>query len=134
MPPAPSGPEPPEPGTSDRPAGRRRWLILAPVAALLVIMGIVQVPYFVISPGPTRDVYPLIRVDGHQTYPSSGHLLMVAVDFRRANVYQALWAWLSPTEALLPQRDLFAPGETDQQEQHIALSEMDTSKIGRAHV
>jgi PDZ domain-containing protein len=105
-----------------------------PVVALLVILGVVQVPYFVISPGPTRDVYPLIHVRGHQTYPSSGHLLMVAVDFRRANTYEALWAWLSPTEALLPERDLLAPGETDQQEQHVALSQMDTSKIDAAIV
>src|SRR5712692_7549284 len=134
VPPAPDTLEPYQAGIPVRPPRWRRWLFLTPVVALLVILGVVQVPYFVISPGPTRDVYPLIHVRGHQTYPSSGHLLMVAVDFRRANTYEALWAWLSPTEALLPERDLLAPGETDQQEQHVALSQMDTSKIDAAIV
>ena len=94
----------------------------------------VRLPYFVIGPGPARDVEPLIHVSGTQTFPSGGHLLLTAVTIRQANAYDLFGAWLDPASSVLPERDILAPGETQEQEAEVARSEMDTSKIDAAIV
>jgi len=104
------------------------------VAILAFVLSVVRIPYFVIQPGLAEDVEPLIQVQDHQTFTPHGHLLLTAVTFYQPNVYQALWAWIDKTETVVPERDILAPGETQQQESTRALSEMDTSKIDAAVV
>ena len=108
--------------------------MLIPIAALAWILYFVRIPYFVISPGPAQDVLPLIHIDGHPVYPANGHLLLTAVHLQQANLYEAVWAWLDTTQAVLPEDEILAPGETQQQEAQRQLSEMDTSKIDAAYV
>jgi PDZ domain-containing protein len=132
--PAPFDPERFEAGF---PAQRRRasrWLALVPVLALALILGLVDVPYFLLSPGPTEDVVPLIHIEGGGDFPSGDHMFLVAVSFQRPNVYQALFGWVSPTHAVDPERAYVFPGQTDQQERQAAFSQMDTSKINAAIV
>lgn len=109
-------------------------LFLVPVATLLFILSIVRLPYFVLSPGPAEDVETLIHISQHQTFPSQGHLLLTSVSFYHPNVYQAFGAWLDPAESVVPEGDLIAPGQSQQQEVQQALSQMDTSKIDAAIV
>jgi PDZ domain-containing protein len=122
--------------TSAPPSRRRgrRLTFLIPLFALAYIGYVVRLPYFVIAPGPASDVEPLIHIQDHQTYQSDGHLLLTAVTLQQPNVYQAVGAWLSPSESVVPERDILGPGQTPQQETQVALSQMDTSKIDAAVV
>ena len=88
------------------------------VAAL--VASLVPVPYVILSPGPTLNTLgqtsgrPLIKIDGHRTYPTSGHLNLVTVSFLGGpgdgfNVFTALRAWLSPHTAVVPERSCSRP-------------------------
>ena len=132
--PAPFDPERFEAGMPPRPSERRPGLALLPVLALLAVLFVVPVPYFLVTPGPAEDVIPLIHISGHQTYPTEGHLLLTTVGFDTANAYQALWALVAPNRELFKESDFLAPGESTQQQQQRSLSDMDTSKIDAAIV
>jgi Lon-like protease len=110
------------------------WLVLVPIATLAFALYFVQLPYFVIGPGPSQDVEPLIHVDDRPVYPSEGRLLLTTVTVDRTNAYGLLAAWLSPDEAVVSEREVLAPGQTEEQEVQVARSQMDTSKIDAAVV
>jgi len=62
----------------------------------------------------------MIEITGHRTYPTDGHLNMVTVSFiggpgSSFNIFAALRAWLSPHEAVVPEQEIFTPGQTEQQ-------------------
>jgi Lon-like protease len=108
----------------------RRWgAILLPLLVLAYILSLVRLPYFVVTPGPARDVEPLIHIDERTVYSSKGHFLLTSVRFRQANVYDVVASWVDPFKSLLPERALIAPGETPEEEAQVAQSQMDTSKI-----
>jgi PDZ domain-containing protein len=109
-------------------------LILIPIAVLVIVADRITLPYYVLAPGPARDVEPLIEIDDHRTYPSDGRLLLTAVDLSRANVYELIGAWLDPSRAAVPEREIIPPGQTPEEEFEAARSEMDTSKIDAAVV
>ena len=99
---------------------RSLTLTIAGLATLIAIAVavLVPVPYVILLPGPTLNTLgndtsgqPLIKISGHQTYPTTGHLNMVTVGFNggpgvRLNIFQALRGWLSPTNAVVPEVDL----------------------------
>jgi Lon-like protease len=133
-----------EPGPPPRPddgfahqaspqSGTALFAIL-PIAALFVILTVLPTPYFLITPGSAEDVIPLIKITGHPTFPPTGHLLLTTVGFQRANIFGALLAKILPHHELFPEEAFLAPGQTDQQQQQQALSQMDTSKIDAAVV
>jgi PDZ domain-containing protein len=136
----PTGPARPDTAAAEAPGStrRRRWraalIVFVPLALLAVLASMVQLPYYVLSPGPARDVQPLIHIDGRTVYPSDGRLLLTAVNVRRASVYDAVEAWIDPAKSVVPERDILAPGETPEQQSERARSEMDTSKIDAAVV
>jgi PDZ domain-containing protein len=117
---------------------RRRWrsgvTILIGVVVVALVVSMVRIPYYVISPGPARDVKPLIHIDERTVYPSDGSLLLTAVNLRQADVYSAMEAWIDPAKSVVPERDILGPGETEEQQSERARSEMDTSKIDAAVV
>ncbi len=112
---------------------------LATVAAVAVAV-LFPVPYVILKPGPTLNTLgkgssgqPLIAITGHQTYPTSGHLNMVTISYEggpgsNLNVFQALLAWLAPSEAVVPQSELFPPGQTAQQTQTQDTEQMASSQ------
>jgi PDZ domain-containing protein len=97
-------------------------VLLAALAAVFV-----PVPYVILSPGPTLNTLgrgpsgrSLIQITGHPVYPTAGHLNLVTVSFQGGpsnslNIFAALRAWLTPHEAVVPQEELFIPGQTQQQ-------------------
>jgi PDZ domain-containing protein len=121
-------------GATRRPRWVAALMVLATLAVLALVASLIRLPYYVISPGPARDVKPLIHIDEQTVYPSDGHLLLTAVNLRQANVYDALEAWIDPAKSVVPERDILAPGETHEEEVERARSEMDTSKIDAAVV
>jgi PDZ domain-containing protein len=141
-----TGPDglPPARPVEDAPAtyGRssRRWwrrsVFLVPVVFLLAVPAFIRIPYFVVSPGPAENVIPLISVRGQQTYRPKGGLLLTSVyeSTGRVTVYQALKGWLDPSEAVVPERDILAPGQTVKQGELVAKSQMDESIYNAALV
>jgi PDZ domain-containing protein len=109
---------------------RRRLPYLAvPIAALLIVLSEVTLPYWSEGPGPAREVEPLIDVSGHQVYQSQGKFILTSVSGHPLNAFQAIGAWLDPKRAVVPE-DLFVlPGESEQQAIERASSEMDQSKL-----
>src|SRR5580658_8210977 len=103
-------------------------LIIAGVCVLagLVVTAVTSVPYVALTPGPTLntlgspDGQPLIQISGVRTYPTSGNLNMVTISYSggpgtRFNIFNALDAWLTPDDAVVPQSEIFTPGQTQQQ-------------------
>jgi Lon-like protease len=118
---------------------RRRSLTLliatAGVIAALAIAVLLPVPYVILGPGPTLNTLgktsgqPLISISGHVTYPTTGHLNMVTVGVQggpgvNINIFTALTAWLNPHEAVVPESELFPPGQTAEQSQQQDTQEM----------
>jgi PDZ domain-containing protein len=109
------------------------------VAAALVVASAVRVPYVALLPGPTLNTLgtsgkePLIQISGHPTYATTGHLNLVTVSYiggpgSRFNVFAALRAWLSPHEAVVPQEEIFTPGQSQQQVTKQDTEEMTNSQ------
>jgi PDZ domain-containing protein len=108
---------------------RRAATLLVAAAGVLIALAVAvvaPVPYVALTPGPTLNTLgvsagkPLIQIKGHLTYPTSGNLNMVTVSFvggpgTRFNIFAALRAWLSPDDAVVPQQEIFTPGQTPQQ-------------------
>jgi PDZ domain-containing protein len=119
---------------------RSLTLLIAGVATLVAVAVsvFVSVPYVILMPGPTLNTLgkdssgkPLITISGHQTYPTSGNLNMVTVSYQGApppdtgvNIFQALRAWLDPSEAVVPASEIFPPGQTAQQTQQQDTAQM----------
>jgi Lon-like protease len=115
----------------------KRLLSVAAVVlafAVAVFAGWVRLPYYALGPGPAREVLPLIRVEGHPVYASDGRLIMTTIHYEQVTALQAVFAWIDPNLAVLDQDELFPPGETPEQEERRALSEMDQSKIDATSV
>jgi PDZ domain-containing protein len=110
------------------------------VIAALAIAVLVPVPYVILGAGPTLNTLgkdssgqPLITISGHATYPTTGHLNMVTVGYRggpgaNINIFSALTAWLNPHEAVVPESELFPPGQTQQQSQQQDTQQMTGSQ------
>ena len=109
-------------------------------AAAIAVSVLVPVPYVILGPGPTLNTLGkdssgqlLITVSGHPAYPTSGHLNMVTVSYQggpgtNLNIFTALTAWLNPDEAVVPESELFAPGQTQQQTQQQDTQQMTGSQ------
>jgi Lon-like protease len=112
----------------------------AGAAAALAVSVLIPVPYVILGPGPTLNTlgrdssgHPLITIAGHRTYPTSGHLNMVTVDARGGpgdmfNIFAALAAWLNPQEAVVPEDQVYSPGQTQQQSQQQDTQQMTGSQ------
>jgi Lon-like protease len=96
------------------------------VLAGLIIAVVTPVPYVALTPGPTLNTLgspegqPLVQISGAHTYPTSGHLNMVTVSYSGGpgtsfNIFNALGAWLTPNDAVVPQSEIFSQGQTQQQ-------------------
>jgi PDZ domain-containing protein len=110
----------------------RRALAFAPPAALLMALAVVQLPLFAVYPGPARDVFPLIRVDGTETTAPNGQLFLTTVSFRHVDVLSALRGWLDPATEILPEEALIPEGQTQEEYDRVTRSQMDESKIAAA--
>ena len=112
---------------------------LATVAAIVVAV-LFPVPYVILTPGPTLNTLgkdssgqPLISITGTRTYPAGGHLNLVTISYQggpgsNLNIFQALRAWLNSSEAVVPESELFPPGQTAQQTQAQDTEQMASSQ------
>jgi PDZ domain-containing protein len=122
---------------------RRSLTVIISGFATLVAIAVavlVPVPYVILGPGPTLNTLgkdssgqPLITIVGPKTYPTLGHLNMVTVSYQggpgaNLNIFQALRAWLNPAQAVVPESELFPPGQTAQQTQQQDTEQMASSQ------
>jgi PDZ domain-containing protein len=120
---------------------RSLTLIIAGIATVIaiVISVLAPVPYVILQPGPTLNTLgdvsgtPLITITGHKTYSTTGHLNMVTVGYQGGpgdtiNIWTALRAWVDPSEAVVPEEELFPTGESEQQTQQEDTQEMTGSQ------
>jgi len=121
---------------------RSLTLVIAGIATLVAIAVavLVPVPYVILGPGPTLNTLgkdssgqPLITIVGPKTYPTLGHLNMVTVSYQggpgvNLNIFQALRAWLTSSEAVVPESELFPPGQTAEQTQAQDTAQMASSQ------
>jgi PDZ domain-containing protein len=98
------------------------------VAVSLAVAWMVAVPYVVLVPGPTYNTLgslsgkPIIQITGRHTFPAPGHLNMVTVSYYGGPGYRppltiidAIQAMFRQHEAVVPQWELFPPGQSQQQ-------------------
>ena len=104
----------------------RRTASLTVAAALLValvtVAFTVPMPYVVLSPGVTEntlgshDGEPVITIEGHRTYPTSGHLDLTTVSVTSPDyeprLPDILQAWWSRREIVLPRDAIYPPEQT----------------------
>ena len=121
---------------------RSLTLSIAGLATLIAIAVavLVPVPYVILGPGPTLNTLgkdssgqPLISIAGHPTYPTSGNLNLVTISLQggpgvNLNIFQALRAWLDPSEAVVPESELYPPGQSAQETQAQDTEQMASSQ------
>jgi PDZ domain-containing protein len=121
----------------------RRAITLLVAAVLLVGFAIgglyLPVPYLVASPGLALntlgevDGEQVIQVEGAETHTHDGGLSMVTVQYTggpgvRMDLFTVLSAWLSPSQAVLPQEALFPPDRSVEEISESQTLEMDDSQ------
>lgn len=121
---------------------RRTLAIMASACwSVLLACGIalLPAPYAIYGPGPVTNVLgdvgstKLIRITGARTYPTTGVLDMTTVEVyggpgRTLRLPEVLKAWVSRSEAVLPQDEVFPPGQTEQQAETQNATEMSDSQ------
>jgi Lon-like protease len=110
------------------------------IVGLIVLFGVtfaagfVRLPYYAVEPGPAREVDPLISVQDHPRYASAGKLIMTTVRWYQLTAVQAVRAWIDSAQRVVPEEELYPPGEDPTTERQRATSQMDTSKIDATSV
>ncbi|HET8614767.1 MAG TPA: PDZ domain-containing protein [Actinomycetales bacterium] len=133
----------PAPPHQERPGLSPRAATILVCAFLSVLLGalitLLPAPYVVYSPGPATNVLgkvggrPLISISGHDTYPTAGTLDMTTVEIfggpgRRLSFLEVAQAWVSPTRAVVPEAQVYPPGQTQQQVENETAAEMTDSQ------
>lgn len=121
----------------------RRALTLLVASLLVLILAVVgailPVPYVVLQPGPTINTLgtfrgrPIIQVQGHRTFPATGHLDLVTVAYQGGpgnpiDLFTALRAWFDPESAVVPEETLFPPNQSARQVEQDNVREMTDSQ------
>jgi PDZ domain-containing protein len=101
-------------------------LLLA--AGAVVALWNFEIPYVTYSAGPVKDVLEEVTVDGAQSFPPSGDLLMLTVSGQRINVFEAIVAGLDPGVDVIAESRVRRPGESDEQANQRNRDAMDLSK------
>ncbi|GGO85715.1 hypothetical protein GCM10012280_20140 [Wenjunlia tyrosinilytica] len=114
---------------------------------LLCVGVLMPVPYAELGPGPTVNTLgkhggePVLQVDGHRTYPTSGHLNMTTVrvtgsDYRM-NLVESVVGWLSHDEAVVPRGTLYpddkSAEQVDQENAEEFTASQESAKVAALH-
>ncbi len=105
---------------------------------LAILLVVVPVPFVSWSPGGTRDTLgnagnePIIKVQGIETYPTSGQLDMTIVSITpadaRLSLPQALLSYWLPNRDTLPRDAVYAPGKSAEQVESEDADLMETAQ------
>jgi Lon-like protease len=128
----------PDTGLSWQTAG---WLVAVFIGIVIAaLMGLVQVPYAVLSPGPVTNTLgdgpegkALVTVAGTATYPTTGALDFTTVEVlggpdSPVNAWDWVWGHLDRSRAVVPAEELFPTGVSSTQVDHENAAEMADSQ------
>ncbi|MET8469594.1 PDZ domain-containing protein [Streptomyces sp. NPDC006422] len=120
---------------------RRTATMLASTLMLIALLCagvLIKVPYAEMSPGPTVNTLadhggePVIQINGHKTYDTSGHLNMTTVRVTSAdynmNLVSAVYGWLAHDSIVVPHETLYPDGQTEQQSSQQNAEEFSQSQ------
>ncbi|WP_258726253.1 YlbL family protein [Cellulomonas sp. NS3] len=129
------------------PASPRNVTLSVAMLATAVLLGglvVLPAPYAVSSPGPTRDTLgeqsgtPLISIEGAETFPATGELLLTTVSTTGgpgypSNVVDVLRGWWDPLTAVRPVEEVFPPDisqdSLDEQNQAAMVSSQENATV-----
>ena len=121
----------------------RRALTLAVAGFLVVLLSAVAallpVPYVALEAGPVTNTLgavgktELIRIEGRKTYPDKGNLDLTTVHVvggpgSQLGLVTALRGWLDDGIAIVPEEQVYPPGETAEQAERESATEMRDSQ------
>ncbi|GAB3591237.1 PDZ domain-containing protein [Angustibacter peucedani] len=108
---------------------------------LAAVVALVPAPYAIYAPGPATNVLgqvggtDLIRVDGTESYRPTGKgtldMTTVAVfggPGHKVTLLDVFRSWVSPTQAVIPEEQVFPPGQTQGQAEAETAAEMSDSQ------
>ena len=130
----PSASAPPPPPL---PARRRRrpLVVVGTVVGVIVVLVIlactlVRLPYVLIAPGNAQSVERVVRINGTQTFPHRGQLLLltVSVSRDRPNAFAVLSGWLDENTDVVPENDVLQ-GKSREEDQRLNKLEMADSQM-----
>lgn len=97
---------------------KSKQLTILSICILFIIVGIAfyftPVSYFVMLPGEALDTSEYVKVQGEQPM-EKGKFLLTTISLRRANVADYLLSYTSDEVKLLPESDILADNESDEQ-------------------
>lgn len=152
-------PEPPPPSRRSRVAtalsravddaqlARPRLALGTLVLLCAMILGgsLMPVPYVIEQPGPAIDVLgtyedeQILRIDGAETHPTEGSLMMTTVSVDGGPGYhvtpvEVMSSWFDRTQAVMPRELMFPEGQTREQTALTNTVQMSTSQQGAVAV
>jgi len=120
---------------------RQTWTAFVSALAficLAVLLVVIPVPFVSWSPGGTRDTLgnvgnePMIKVQGMDTYATTGRLDMTIVAITpadaRLSLPQALLAYWLPHRDVLPRDAVYAPGKSAEEVENEDADMMETAQ------
>lgn len=113
------------------------------LAALVAVACLLPMPYVVMSPGITEntlgtfDDKPVITIQGHKTYPTTGHLDLTTVSVTSPDFHPrlpaVLAAWWAHDEIVLPRDVVYPPDQSvDQVNQENKTQMLDSQSAAIA--
>jgi Lon-like protease len=105
----------------------RAAAILFFVASLVVVGWNIPLPLIAYSPGPTSDAVDAVVVEGADTFPPGGEMIMLTVQSQDLNLFEAVLAGIDPTLDVLARQVVRRPDETDEDYRRRNLEMMDQS-------
>jgi Lon-like protease len=135
-------PEPRPSKDQARPLHWRTSILLTSAFGAVLLMSLAMllpVPFVVLRPGPAINTlgseggHPLIKVTGHPTYPAKGALDVTTVTVSggpgaRLSLFAALHAWFSTSLAVVPEAQMYPPGQSMESSEKENAREMTTSQ------
>jgi len=116
---------------------QRSTALTLAVVCLVTLFGVAflaPMPYVLLSPGPTEntlgavDGTPVISIEGHRVYPTTGMLRLTTVSETRADYHvrlpQVLTSWWSPNQIVVPRDVIYPPDQTVEQVQQRNKQQM----------
>ncbi|GAB3033549.1 PDZ domain-containing protein [Parafrigoribacterium mesophilum] len=123
--------------------GRIGTALLAIALVGAVAFSLVPSPYVIERPGPVfntlgtvtagEKTVPMISIPTEKTYPTSGTLDLLTVDYvgnrsHLPNWFQVLSAWFDPSRAVVPLDSVYPPGQSVKEAGEVAAIQMSNSQ------
>lgn len=109
--------------------GKNKKIVLfMVVTAVIIILNIIKLPYYLNMPGDAYELSPIIEVEGGDEGQGKFMMTTVGVSRGKVNVLTYLWAKVAPFYELIPAERMRVEGESDQEYFYRQLHMMDTSQ------